>query len=253
MSTYGACQMREFGFSETFIREGRRIVLVLFLCMIPFGLVFPLFCPGFRIDKALAALGIAYFWGGIILAIETYLINRRQRRLKIVVYEDKLVKQSGKKQQTLLWENVERIKIVKRKNGDVAQISLYPPKPKTAIYLCGFAEMKDLASLITENAPDGVLLLQKRWRLNWQNPFVSVPVCLVPTILVLCIIFSMGTMAVNTFAYLCALSLGLGLLIFRPLTKFDVSNKWFELLLVIALLVPVIYGLICFVQTGRLP
>jgi len=253
VSTYGECQMKEFGFSEAFIREVRRTVLVLVLCIIPFGLVFTLFCPGFRIEKALAPVGITCFWCGIIMAIETYLINRRQRRLKIFVYEDKLVKQSGKKQQTLLWEDIERIKIVERKNGDVAKISLYPRKPKRAIYICGFVEMKDLAGLIKENAPDRVSLRQKRWRLDWQNPFVAVPVSGVPTIVVMCITVSMGPRAVEIFVILCVLSLGLGLLIFRPLTRFDVSNKWFELLIVAVLLVLGIYSSIYFLLFGTMP
>jgi hypothetical protein len=114
------------------------MVLVLLVCMIPSGLMFTLFCPGFEIKKALAAVGISCLWGGIIFAVQTPLINRRQRRLRVFVYEDKLVKQCGKKQQTLLWEDIEKIKMVEKKNGDVAAISLCPQKSKTVIYLVWF-------------------------------------------------------------------------------------------------------------------
>jgi len=253
MSTQKERQIREFGFSEGVIRETNRILLVLFLCMIPCGLVSTMFLPDFEPEKSLRAGGFACLLAGIIFAIESFFINRRQRRLKIIVYEDRLVKQSGKKQQTLLWGDIERIKIVERKNGDVAQISLYPPKPKTAIYLGGFAEMKDLAGLIQKNAPDRLPLVKKRWRLNWQNPFVSVPVSLVPTMFILCIIASMGSKAIDIFAIFCALSVGLGLLIFRPLTKFDIRNKWFELLVSAILLVLGIHALTYFLLFGKVP
>ena len=90
MSTQSERQIREFSFSEAFIREGRRIILVLILCSIPSFIVFTMLL-GIRIEKALPAVGIACLGAGIIFSIETILINRRQRKLKVFVYEDRLL------------------------------------------------------------------------------------------------------------------------------------------------------------------
>ena len=252
MSTQGERQIREFDFSEARIRETRLIFLVLFLCMIPFGLVSTMFLPDFEIEKSLRAMGFTYLWAGIIITIETFFINRRFRKLKVSIYEDRLVKQSGKKKQILSWDDIERIKIVERKKGHIAQIKLYPQDIKKTIYLSGFEEMEDLAGLIKEKTPGRVLLQEKRWRLDWMNPVVIVPIGWVPTMVLLCIIASLGSKAIDIFAIFCTLSVGLGLLIFRPLTKFDAWNKWIEILVSAILLILGVYMLICFIQTGRL-
>jgi len=198
-------------------------------------------------------VGIPLLICGIIMAIEIPLINRRLRKLKVFIYEDKLVKQCGKKHQILLWNDIARINIDEKKNGVVASIRLYPKKPKIAMYLYGFREMEDLANLIKERTSDSVLLQEKRWKLDWQNPFVGVLAGGVPTMVVMFIIASMGSKAMDIFAILFSLLVGLWLLMFRPLTKFDVCNKWVELTLVAVLLILGIYGLICFLLVGKIP
>ena len=253
MSSNEECRVREFGFSEAAIRRGRQALLVLLVCLIPSGLVFTLFCPGFEIKKSLTAVGISGCWAGVIVAVQALLISRRQRRLRVFVYEDKLVRQSGKKQQILLWEDIEKVKVVENKNGDVVHISLSAQKPKPAMYFGGFAKMKDLARLVTENAPEGILLRRKRWRLDWQNPLIVALIVIPPTLIAVCAVASMGSKAMDIFAIVVAFALGAGLLVFRPFTKYDASSKWFELLVAVALLVMSTYGCICFAQTGRLP
>jgi len=244
--------MREFGFSEISIRQGSRMILVFILFLIFFLLAFALYFSNFRIEKALVAVGITILILGTIMAIETPLINRRLRKLKVFIYEDKLIRQCGKKQQILLWMDIARIKTVENKNGVVAQIKIYPKKLKMAMYLHGFQEMEDLANLIIERMPNSVLHQEKRWKLDWQRPFINMLVAGLPAMVIMFIIASMGSKAMDIFAIVVALLGGLCLLIIRPLTKLNVFSKWVELILGIVLLVLGIYALINFLLSGKI-
>jgi hypothetical protein len=102
-------QTIEFAFSETFIRRARRqiLVLVLFLMlsMVPFALYVSWHVSDFKIDfeRALTAAGVAILVAVIIFAVEVPLMNWRQRKLRVLVDQDKLVKKCGRKDQTLFW------------------------------------------------------------------------------------------------------------------------------------------------------
>ena len=225
MDSHGKYLMREFGYSETFIREGNRGLLFLGLFMVPFLAIFALYVSNFRIEQALIPLGFTLLIFGIIIAIEIPLINRRLRKLRILIDEDKLIRQCGKKQQIFLWKDIARIKTVENKNGVVAQIKIYPKKPKMAMYLHGFREMENLANLIRETTSDSVLHQEKRWKLDWHNPFVGLLLGGVPTMVIMFIIASMGSKAMDIFAVTMAFIVSLWILMFRPLTKLNASSK----------------------------
>ena len=199
------------------------------------------------------AVGIILLIFGVIMAIEMPLINWRLRKLKLFIDEDKIVKQCGRKQQIYLWKDIAKIKTVENKNGGVAQIKIYPKEHKMAMYLHGFGQMQTIANLVKERTFDSALHQEKRYKLDWQNPFVSLLVAGVPTMVIMFVIASMGNKAMDIFAIVCSLSVGFGLLMFRPMTKFDVCNKWVESVLGIILIVLGIYGLICFLFAGKIP
>ena len=245
--------MREFDFSEKIIREERRRLLVIFCFLALFIVIFALYISNFRIEEALIAVGITLLVVGIIFSVEIPLINRRLRKLKVLIYEDKLVKQCGKKQKVLLWDDIARMKVIEKKNGNVAIIRLYPKKSGVTMHLYGFREIEELAELIKERTLGKVMLQEKCWKINWLNPFVCMPMVGVPTMIVMFIIASMGSKAVDIFAILTTLSIGLLVLIFEPLTKFDICNKWVELTLGVILLILGFFALISFLLLGYVP
>ena len=151
-----------------------------------------------------------------------------------------------------MWKDIARVKTVENKKGDVTQIRIYPSERKTATYLHSFEEMETLASLIRERTRDNALHEEKRHKVDWQNPFVGVLVAGVPTIIVMCVIASMGRTAMDIFAIVCAFVVGIGALVFRPLTKLDAFSKWVESAFAIILIALGTYGLICFLSTGSL-
>jgi len=246
-------QTREFGFSETFNQEGNRRILVFFCFLILFLLAFALYFTNFRIQKALSSVGITVLILGTISAIEISLLNRRMRKLKVLIEEDRLIIQCGKKQQIFPWKNITRIKTVEKKNGVITQIKIYPKRAIMATYIHGFEEMENMATLIRERTLDTVLHEDKRWKLDWQNPYIGILVGGLPTMVVMYIIASMGSKAMDIFAIVVALFGGLCLLIIRPLTKLNVFSKWVELILGIYLLILGIYALIYYFLFGKMP
>jgi protein-S-isoprenylcysteine O-methyltransferase Ste14 len=253
MESHEKYQTKEFGFSETFIRQGYRRILVCTIFLIFFIVAFALYLSNFRIEKALTAVGYTILITSIILAIEIPLINRRQRKLKVVIDEDKLIRQCGKKQQIFLWKDITRIKTVEKKNGVVVQIKIYPKKVMMATYIHGFQEMENIANLIRERTSDSALHQEKRWKLDWQNPYVGLLVGGLPTMVIMFIITSMGSKAIDIFAIVFALLVGSFALIIRPLTKLNACNKWVESVLGIILLGLGIYALIYFLLFGKMP
>ena len=122
-----------------------------------------------------------------------------------------------------------------------------------AMYLHGFREMENLANLIRERTSDSVLHQEKRWKLDWHNPFVGLLLGGVPTMVIMFIVVSMGSKAVDIFAIVCALLVGLWILMFRPLTKLNASSKWVELVFGIVLLGIGIYAIVYFLLFGKFP
>jgi len=254
MDTQEKYQTREFRIPETSIGQKKRIIIVTSVLFIFFLVAFALYASDFRIQKALVGLGITVLVLGTISVIEIAILNRIIRKPKVLVDEDKLIRQCGKKQQTLLWTDIARIKTIVNKNGVVNQIRIYPKKPKMVMYLCRFQEMEDLANLIRERTSDmGVVHLEKHWKLDWDNPFIGAPAAIVPTMAIMFIIASMGSKAMEIFAIVVALILGLWLLMYRPMTKSNASSKWVELFFVILLFGVVIYILIYFLLFGKMP
>jgi hypothetical protein len=254
MDTHEKYQTREFEILGIFTGKKRRIILVSSVLLIFFLVAFALYASDFRIQKALVGLGITVLVLGTISVIEIPLLNLIMRKPKVLVDEDKLIRQCGKKQQILLWTDIARITIIENKNGIVNQIRIYPKKPKMAMHLHGYQEMEDLASLIKERTSDkGVVHLEKRWKLDWDNPFIGAPVALVPTMVIMFIVASMGDKAMDIFAVSMAFIVSLWILIFRPFTKLNASGKWVDLFFGIVPLGIGIYALIYYLLFGKMP
>ena len=210
----------------------------LFLC----ALGFALFICDFNVWLALYAVGVPFLIMASILAIERFLIDRSLRKMKVLIYEDKIIKQCGKRQQTIFWDNIIKIKLNESQEGSDVWIRLYQ-KNERVVYLSGFDEMDKMARLLRENISDEVLVQTKRYRLNPGSPIVTITTC-IATIVVIGIIASCGPKVMDIFATLFGLIVGCVLLIFRPLTKADINFKWFEIIGALFLIIISICGFI---------
>lgn len=242
--------MNQFDFSESRIRKTNRNMLIfapfLILCVAGFAL----FIADYKVSKVLIPLGVTFLIMMTILAIEIPLMNRSSRKMKVIIYEDEIIKQCGKSQQTISWDNIIKVKLVENPKGSLVRIRLYQKNNK-AIYLFGFNEMGTIANLIKGRISNNVLVETKRHRLDWETPIISI-ISAAVTIIVMTIIASKGTKAMNIFAISAALCVGSWLLIYRPLTKFNLRNKWFEIISAVFMIIIGIYGFIVFLLTGKL-
>ncbi|MBC8472502.1 MAG: hypothetical protein H8D56_23820, partial [Planctomycetes bacterium] len=164
--------------------------------------------------------------------------------MKVLINEDRIIKQCGKRHQTVLWDNIIKIKLIENPDGGLVSIRLYRKNEKV-IYLGGFNEMEKIAHLIREKISDNVLVQTKRYRLAYDNPIVPIISGSV-TMVIMCLIASGGNKAMDIFTILFALCVGSGLLIYRPLTKFSLSSKWSEIICAVLLIILSIYGFIRF-------
>jgi len=69
--------------------------------------------------------------------------------MKVLIDEDKLVKQLGKKQQSILWGDIARVRLREDVNGTLLNIKVYG-KRRTKLFLWGFNEMEEIARLIRD-------------------------------------------------------------------------------------------------------
>ena len=162
--------------------------------------------------------------------------------MKVFIYEDKIVKQCGKRHQTIFLDNIIKIKLNESHEGSDVWIRLYQ-KNERVIYLNGFDEMDKMARLIREKISDKVLVQTKRYRLDPGSPIVLMIIC-IASIVVIGIIAYCGPKAMDIFATLFAFCVGAMFLICRPLTKSNISYKWLEIIMALFMILLGIYGFI---------
>ena len=236
--------MDQFNFSKNNMRKANSGMLI-FSCFAFFCiLVFVLFIFDFNIREALFAVGIMALITTLTQTIGIFLITRSSIKMKVLIYEDKIIKQCGKYQQTALWDNINKIKLTENPEGSVFNIRLYQ-KDEKAIDLGCFDEMDKMARLIRNKISDNVLVQMKRYRKNCGDIIIPIMTCIIPLVFVY-IIASMGTKAMDICTILFPLIISSGILIFRPLTEFNLKFKWFEIIFAALLIILVIYYFIVY-------
>lgn len=237
--------MSEFNFSESFIRRRKRLILIVFPFIALCVLVFAFFITGFKILPLLIS-SITFLILAAIVTIELLLIFRSLRKMKVIVYDDKLIKQSGNKKQTVLWDDVVKIKRRLKPRGTVDFLRIYQ-KGGGVIYLYGFTGMKEIDELIREKVEGKVLLQTKRQRLDWDSPIGSMIAAFAGAAAgatAVAIIGFAGHRALDVFAICLTMGVGSWFLILKPMSKTNLSFRWFEIILGIALISLGIYGFI---------
>jgi hypothetical protein len=240
----------QFDFSEDQANNRYRNILFVFIpamivCVIGFGL----FITDFQVKKVLLCTFPALLIMFVIIVIEKPLVYRSLRKIKAFVNNDKIVKQCGKHENSIRWDNITKLKISKNRKGEIVRIQLRK-KDKTVLWLGGLNEMERLAGLIRERVPDDILMNTKSSRLDIRIMGIAV---IFITFIIVAIIASFGSKAMDIFAIVAAFAVPLYLLLFRPLSKICISSKWFEIIISLLMLMWGIYGLVIFLISGRLP
>jgi hypothetical protein len=164
--------------------------------------------------------------------------------MKVLIDEDKLVKRCGKKQESILWGDIVKVRLREDVNGTLLNIKVYG-KRKTNIFLWNFSEMEEIARLIKEKVSEGVLLQQKRHSLDWEHPVYPIAIAGV-TMMFMCLIFSMGIDVQTIFAICFSFAVGLLLLMSSFFKKTNLSFKWLDLIFGGVMIAVAIFGLIMY-------
>lgn len=245
--TEALCQ---FDFSEDKAkRNSRDIFFVLFPSLIVCMAAFALYISGFQVKEALPAFCYASLIAFAIFAIEIPLIQRRQRKIKAFIYDDRIVKRCGKCENSIRWDNIAKIKINENNKGEIIHIRL-KGKDKATLWLFGLNEMEKLAGLIKSRISGNILVNTRRNRLDER---ITIVISAVSTIIVMIIIASFGTKAMDIFAISISLGTSLFLFLFRPLSKNGTSPKWLETVFILLMFAIGIWGLVSFLHNGFLP
>ena len=221
--------MEEFTFSENFLQERKRDLLILspYLALASFG--FGLFWAGYQVKEALTVWVVVFSAAIAIFAIVWPISSRSLRNMKVLVHEDKIVKQSGRQHQVALWRTIKRIKRVENVGGRLLSLTLYQEATEP-IYLFGFEGMEAIDLLIRGKTSPDVPIQTTRHRLNWEAPSVA---ALEGTgaLVLLALVVSRGAHSLVIFVRLASFGVGAGLLIFRPLRRGNLRSTWYETIL----------------------
>jgi len=230
----------QFNFSEGNIKKKNHDVFlpVLIVCVFAFAL----FITGFKIKEALLCSCPVLLITLVIRFIEVPLIRRSLRKIKAFIHNDKIVKQCGKHENSIPWDNIARIKIRENRKGEIVNIQIRG-KDKSILWLGGLNEMGKLVGLIRDRIPNNVLVNTKRSRFE---PGIIVTITVICVTIIMIIIASLGAKAMDIFSILFAFGLSLLLLLFRPLSKSDTRLKWIEIVCSLLLMLLGIHGLINF-------
>lgn len=237
----------QFDFSEYKAKKNNRDIFFVFIpLLIVCGAGFCLYITGFQVKQALPIFCYTSLMLLVIFAIEIPLIQRRMRKIKAFIYNDRVVKKCGKHENSIPWDNVAQVKIIEDNKGETVHIRLRG-KDKAIIWLYSLNEMGKLAGLIRQRIPSDISVNTKRNRLDGRIVIVTTAV---GAFIVMALITSLGAKARDIFAVLFVLVTSCLLLLFRPLSRSGVSPKWLETVFILLMFMLGIYGLVSFLRSG---
>lgn len=226
--------MRQFDFSETAPkRRTRSLVITLLVCALYVSL-FAHLATDIATGMILKAIGITAVWVLIIFVVEFPLINRSMRAMKVLVYDDKIVKQYRRGEQSLSWVEVVRVKLTKNPAGDCIYIKMWG-KDKKTVHLGDFEQMQDIARLIRENIAEDVAVETKQNKIDYESTMFAVPAGLAATTIV-SLAHLRGRTVENIFCILVATAVALFILVCKPAAKFNPRLRLFETILLLLLI-----------------
>ena len=228
--------MYEFSISESCFKRGYYWAFMCLGSLWFFSFVLILYLEHFVITiRLFRDWGVVLLLIAFVLGIELPLMFRVFRQGKVLIDEEKLIKQCGSKQESLFWGDIAKIRLQKDVNGSLLRIKVYGKHGKM-LFLGGFNEMEKIAALTREKVPNEVLFQERQYSSDWLHPAYGVATGVV-SIPFMGLIFWLTGDAVAIYSFSLSLAVGSILLILRPLTKENLSFKWFEIITAAVLMI----------------
>ncbi|MFC1746598.1 hypothetical protein ACFL35_21580, partial [Candidatus Riflebacteria bacterium] len=183
--------MHEFKIAEEHIRQIKyHFFLVcpfMMLCLMGFGF----FIVDFKIDidliKAVAKLLLLLI---VIIVFAGYSGIKNLRKIKIIIYDDRIVKQYRNGEASALFQDIEKILLTRLNDGKLKFISIYQANGN-AHFIFGMQQMEKILDLLKERISADVLLETNHTRVDWDNPVITM----------LIVIIAIGIFALSTKYY----------------------------------------------------
>lgn len=145
--------MNEFSSSESVLKENNVRLTLLWLGTMPLvlGAIFIAFVP--TIGMALGTLAGYFLLSGGVHGVQTVLFNRRWRKRRLDLDDEKITCRSAWLVRTADWCDISRVKVREYERGDVYSITLSGKKIRW-FWIYGFNEMEKILSLVKDRVPD---------------------------------------------------------------------------------------------------
>jgi hypothetical protein len=202
------------------IRRAKERYLTLSILLPVMLIAFLFLSPTTRDDSFATKAGIGFFLLvvlGLIFYFSSSITLRKLSELSISIFPDRFERESGKHREIFLWKDVQRVEILEYPNGEIASMKLALANQKT-VYLFGFEDMATATKQIEEVISNEASIRRKRMKLNWDQPIIMILSGLL-TLAIILGIQEIGESAYRFFNAFVSFSLGLYVLIFKPISS----------------------------------
>ena len=151
------------------IEKTNKSTLIFLLLGMPVMVGFASIVFNISIRYALLICTVAFLYYWLVIWISNLQSTKKLSKIKLLIDDEKIERQDGKKEIILPWGKIMKVKILESETGNPIRIKLYGNN-KMVIY--GFGEMINILDLIKEKISENVIVQTKRWPLNLNNPFV---------------------------------------------------------------------------------
>ncbi len=212
-------QATAYKFSKGIRRAKNRYVTLAIL--LPVILVAFLFLSPTTRDKSFAfkaGIGLFSFISiGLIFNFTSSKTLRQLSELSVYIFPDRFERVDSKQREVFFWKDVLHAETVEYPNGEIVLMKLTFANKKV-VTLFGFEDMGAATKEIAQYIPNKDLILQKKAKINWDNPIIMI----LSSILTLAIILAVqeiGEVAYRFFNVLFFSAIGLYSLIARPISR----------------------------------
>ncbi len=225
--------MEEFNFSEEVIRLRMRWMILVFPIIVigvnAFLLLKGVVKPSMLWPLAVSGIIIL----AVILPLTFFSTAKRLREMKVLVNEERIIKQVRDVEESVLWPEVVKARITLNPRGDVEEIRIISSDKQT-LHINGFEGMDKIQDFVKQNVKANTKIEIRQQKIDWFNPLTGIAVA-VTMVIVFGAIYS-GDITRHLFDMLFPLCAGCYVLTFRPLTKMNLKMRRLEILFGIALL-----------------
>ena len=148
------------------------------------------------------------------------------RAMKVCVDNDSIAKKFDKGEQSLFWNDIVSVKLIKNPTGNYINIIIYG-KDKKKIYLFGFDRMHEIVELIKEKVSDNVDITTRQNKIDYDNRVFLALVGII-SLVIIALFHKGGQNLEDVFNAIVCMAAGSFILIYRPLSKTNLSFKHSE-------------------------